>query len=160
MSEVTIEVAGNARELAQLNAAVQEFHNAHYPDKFKPFNGNAVEAWFDKVLGKPTTHAFVARKGGKAIGYILCFFIESEENPFQYKKSALLIDQLCVEHQHRKQGVASQLMAAAYQLAETHGMEEIRIEHWEANEIARDFFINQGFERYKQCRTRLLKAKN
>jgi ribosomal protein S18 acetylase RimI-like enzyme len=67
---------------------------------------------------------------------------------FHFAKRRLFLQQLCVDGDHRRHGVASALMDHAARLARENSVEEIALDTWSANGTAQSFFHARGFEPY------------
>lgn len=133
------------RVLAQLNKVVQDWHCAHYPDDFKPFNQIAVEAAFQQLLAISNAFALVAKIEEEAIGYLFGMVRERKESAFQYEKRWLNIDQVAVLPAYQNRGVARQLLEHAERLAEAKGISCLQLDHWAQNAVASGFFTKNGF---------------
>lgn len=147
--EISIEQTNNAKLLAELNKDVQDLHHELYPKEFKPFDLNEAENAFQTLLLNSNNHAFIAKYQGNVVGYLLAFISIRNESAFQHQKTFLIIDQIAVLKQHRKKGIARKLLEQALLLAKENGIEEIELEYWENNSIARDFFSKNGFKPLK-----------
>lgn len=136
--------------LAEMNEEVQTLHHHIQPNIFKPYDKESIRGFFRTTLEKENTTAFIARENGTVLGYILLFLIEFAENPFQYSRNYLLIDQILVVAEHQGKGAGKMLMNAAYEFAQSKNIKLLELNHWTANNKARDFFNKSGFEYYNE----------
>jgi ribosomal protein S18 acetylase RimI-like enzyme len=136
--------AGDAATLAALNAHVQSWHAAQYPDVFFACpDPQALVAWFTDRLADPACTAFLV--GDPPAGYALCSLQSREASVFSPAIRRLMIDQVAVAPQARRQGHGRMLLDAARGLARDLGVDEILLDTWEANSEAQAFFRKAGF---------------
>ncbi|MCR9173494.1 MAG: GNAT family N-acetyltransferase [bacterium] len=144
----TIQPTKDFEILAELNAQVQTWHHAHYPDVFKKYDANAVTAFFKQQLNNVDSYAFLATYEDQLCGYILCIQKERSENPFQFEERYLLVDQIGVLPEFQRMGIAQLLMKEAESLANELGCDSLQLNHWLENENASQFFQDAGFVAY------------
>jgi ribosomal protein S18 acetylase RimI-like enzyme len=134
----------DAATLARLNAHVQSWHAAHYPEAFFP-NPDlvALTAWFAERLADPACTAFLA--GDPALGYALCMLQTRDISIFSPGYRRLMIDHIAVAPQARREGHGRALLNAARHLARDLKVDEIMLDTWEANHDAHAFFRAAGF---------------
>jgi ribosomal protein S18 acetylase RimI-like enzyme len=134
----------DAATLARLNAHVQSWHAAHYPEAFFP-NPDlvALTAWFADRLADPACTAFLA--GDPALGYALCMLQTRDISIFSPGYRRLMIDHIAVAPQARREGHGRALLNAARHLARDLKVDEIMLDTWEANHDAHAFFRAAGF---------------
>lgn len=137
--------AADAATLARLNVHVQSWHAARYPEAFHPDpDPVALAAWFAERLADPATFAFLS--GDPATGYALCTLQTREPSVFSPAVRRLMIDQIAVAPESRRQGQGRALLQAARGLARTLQVDEILLDTWEANTAAHAFFRANGFK--------------
>ena len=135
----------DAATLARLNAHVQGWHAAHYPEAFFPNpDPKALTDHFRDRLSDPACTAFLT--GDPATGYALCQLQTRETSLFSPGYRRLLIDHIAVAPEARRQGQGRALLQAARQLARDLHAGEILLDTWEANHDAHAFFRANGFE--------------
>lgn len=136
--------------LAKLNEEIQTFHHNILPQIFKPYNEKAISSFFKTALHSDNTMAYVAKEDETNLGYILMFKIQLADNPFQYSRSSLLIDQILVLKNYQGKGVGKKLLAVAIAFAKANKVDYIELNHWTQNESAREFFIKNNFTYYNE----------
>lgn len=130
--------------MARLNAHVQGWHAAHYPEAFFPHpDPAALTAHFAARLAEPGVTCFLA--GDPALGYALCALQERPLSVFSPPVCRLLVEHVAVAPQARRQGIGRALLAAARGLARDLGTDEILLDTWEGNREAHAFFQAEGF---------------
>jgi GNAT superfamily N-acetyltransferase len=133
----------DAATLARLNAHVQSWHAQHYPEAFYPAPDSiALTAWFADRLSDPACTAYIT--GDPAQGYALCQLQTREASVFSPAIRRLLVDQIAVAPEARRQGHGRALLQAARQLARNLQVDEILLDTWEANHDAHAFFRAEG----------------
>lgn len=134
----------DAAILARMSAHVQEWHAAHYPEVFFPNpDPVALATHFHDRLSDPACTAFLA--GDPALGYALCSLQSREASVFSPSIRRLMVDQIAVVPEGRRQGHGRALLEAARSLAHEMAVDEILLDTWEANRDAHAFFRAAGF---------------
>lgn len=142
--------------LATLNEEIQAFHHQIQPDVFKPYDKEAVSAFFKNTINNENAVAFVAQENDSTMGYILLLIIHFPENPFQYSRSFVLIDQILVLKSHQRKGVGKLLLDATFSFAKAHNIGLVELNHWTQNDGARKFFGRNKFEYYNEKMRRII----
>lgn len=136
-------VPADAAVVAGLHAHVQGWHAAHYPDVFYPEpDPAALCAHFEGRLLEPACTVFLA--GEPATGYAMCTFQAREASLFSPAVRRLMIDQIAVAPEARRQGHGRALLAAARHLARDLAADELLLDTWAANHGAHAFFRAEG----------------
>lgn len=134
----------DAPTLARLNAHVQEWHAAQYPETFFATpDPEGLIAYFQGRLAEPGCTAFLA--DDPALGYALCSLQERAASVFSPAIRRLLVEHVAVAPDARRRGVGRALMQAARDLAGALQVDEIVLDTWEANHEAHAFFRAEGF---------------
>lgn len=134
----------DAPTLARLNAHVQSWHAAHYPEAFFPNpDPRSLTEFFADRLADPDCTAFLT--GDPATGYALCQLQTRETSIFSPGYRRLMVDHIAVAPEARRQGQGRALLQAARQLAKDLQTDEILLDTWEANTEAHAFFRANGF---------------
>lgn len=135
---------GDAATLARLNAHLQAWHTAHYPESFLPDpDPKALAAHFAARLADPAVTVFLARD--PPVGYALCSLQAREASIFSPAIRRLLVEHVAVAPEARRQGHGRALLQAARTLAREQRVDEILLDTWEANHAAHAFFRAEGF---------------
>jgi GNAT superfamily N-acetyltransferase len=97
-------------------------------------------------LTKETVKAFVAIENEKMLGYVLMFVNSFMENPFQYKREFIILDQILVLENARSKGIGKLLLDEVFTFAKSLNINVVELNHWTLNESARLFFNKNGFK--------------
>jgi diamine N-acetyltransferase len=143
--------------ISALNEEIQTLHHNLYPEVFKPYNKNNVDAFFKSVVNNEHAVVFLALDNETPVGYALLLRMQANDNPFQYSRNYLLLDQLLVLKDHQNKGIGTQLMEAAVEYAQNEDIKTIELNHWTNNDSARRFFNKHHFEYFNKKMSRTLK---
>lgn len=139
----------DAAEIARLNAHVQGWHAAQYPDVFfADPDAAALADYFQGRLQEPGVTCFLAyhpAAGDPAIGYALCALSGRPLSVFSPPIRRIVVDQIAVAPDARRLGVGAALLAAAKALARDEHCDELLLDTWEGNHDAHAFFEANGF---------------
>jgi ribosomal protein S18 acetylase RimI-like enzyme len=134
----------DAATVASLNAHVQGWHAAQYPEAFFPDPDPAgLVAHFADRLADPACTVFLT--GDPPLGYALCTLQTRELSVFSPPVRRLLVDHIAVAPEARRLGHGRALLRAARGLAQELAVDEILLDTWEANAAAQAFFRAEGF---------------
>lgn len=136
--------------IADMNKEVQSLHHKLYPEIFKPYEKLAVTKFFREVLFKDNVKAYIALDSEKVLGYVLLFEIVHTENPFQYERKFIILDQILVLEQARSKGVGKLLIEKTVSYAKSLQIQKVELNHWTLNESARIFFNKNGFKYFNE----------
>ena len=143
--DIEIEQTKDYNELARLNENVQTWHHQNFPSDFKTYNPSEIAKAFENLLANQDCFALIAKSKEESIGYVVAYFKTRPDSAFQYEKATLNIDQIAVVPGHRKLGVGNLLLEAVFEIAKEKGVSEIQLDYWSGNELAENFFSNNGF---------------
>lgn len=136
--------------LTEMNEEVQSLHHKLYPEIFKPYDKNGVAAFFKEVLSKDNVTAFAAMENKKVLGYVLLFVNNFPDNPFQYARRFVILDQILVLENSRSKGVGKLLIEKSFSFAKSLDIDVVELNHWTLNESARVFFNRHGFKYFNE----------
>lgn len=136
--------------LTELCADVQELHHRMYPELFQPFNAAEVARFLKTVLDNPENRAFVAVHGEDVAGYVLLVPIRFPGNAFRKASNTLMIDQLFVDEDFRRKGIATLLLEKSREVAKEMNLQRLELNHWTANDSARALFGHFGFRYFNE----------
>ena len=103
-------------------------------------------AWFlGTQLDAPNAAVFVAEQNAEVIGYT---YVSAESYDYMSLRGpAGVLQDIVVDPEHRRRGVAQQLLEAALAYVRSRGLTQIVLSTAERNEAAQRFFASTGFRR-------------
>lgn len=137
--------SADAETLTRLCRFVHELHFDVRPDEFKPFEPAKVAAWFRTLLAAPTARIWIAASEGHDVGFVAATVHERAESPITRGRRWLEVDQLAVDPDFRRRGVARELILAAVEQARREGLATLQTTTWWFNSVARTAMAQLGF---------------
>ena len=131
--------------LARLCSEVHALHVAGEPERYRPLEPGALEAWMADFFRKDEATGVLAERDGEVLGYALGRLASSEGNPFLLPSRTLYVDQVGVAAAARRRGIGRALMAAIEASAETLGADAVVLDVRGFNEAARAFYESLGY---------------
>ncbi|MEJ6392756.1 GNAT family N-acetyltransferase [Gymnodinialimonas sp. 2305UL16-5] len=140
--------------LLELNAVVQGWHAAHYPDRFSADpDSDRMRAFFIEMLQTDGCYILLEANGA---GYLFAKFHAGKETPTGQKKAFLHIEHLAVRPERQRKGVGSALMTEAETLARDLDCASVTLDTWAANHSAHRMFEAMGMRPLRHHYSKLL----
>ncbi len=117
---------------------VGEVHHRLRPDIFGPGTQKYDEAALEKLLTEESRPIYIAKCDGAVAGYCFCVVKEFPGRREFY------IDDLCVDENCRRRGIAQALYRHALAQAKSRGCHSLTLNVWCGNEVAMEFYKKQG----------------
>jgi ribosomal protein S18 acetylase RimI-like enzyme len=127
-----------------LSAVVQELHVQGRPTIFKPMDVVGLEEWFRDILDTGSAKIWIGQVGGVIAGYVLVRDERRAENAFCYQRRWYEIDQMGVDPEYQRQGVARALLGQVIASAVAEGVSDVELNTWSFNAAARLAFEKLG----------------
>ena len=149
MDDITIRPA-NAHDLVTLNQMMFDLHDEHHhqcPEYFKSASDIEEIKSIARYLDDPECLVFVACHSDKILGFVtghFCELISSVSKPVQMGS----IDELFIEQESRRFGVARKLCMHMEQTFLDYGVIEVFVEVWDFNKNALGFYTKSGFSNH------------
>lgn len=143
--------------LANLNEEIQTLHHNIQPNIFKPYDKEPIINFFKTTLNAENVVAYVAKENETTLGYVLLFIVNFADNPFQYSRTFVLLDQILVLKNYRGKGVGKILLETTFSFAKENNIDFVELNHWTQNDSARKFFVKNKFEYYNEKMWRAIK---
>lgn len=134
----------------ELRRQVNDLHVAGKPDVFKPGFSDELRDYVRVIFADPAQKIAVAADHSAILGFAVLHHIVRPENPFMYVRDFLDIDEFCVDAGHRRQGIASALIAFIRAWAREEGYKRLELNMWEFNREALAFYEAAGFTTYRR----------
>ena len=128
---------------------IADLHKNGRPDMFPDLVSKYTVDEVRERLSGEDNGVFVADLEGKTVGYVFCEVIREGAG------YTLYIDDLCVDPDFRRMGIARMLMDKTKEYAKTKNCAFIMLNVWEFNQSAIEFYEKYGFE----TRTRHMEIK-
>lgn len=137
-------------EIIRLNAIIQQQHAQAYPDTFQyPVKKNHMMKYFKKFLKQENHDIILAFMDEIAVGYMWFEIQLPYKSPLTHPKTCLIVHHIIVEPDFRRMGVASAFFKQLDKISLAENQCEIKLNTWESNQDAHQFFKSQGFKIYK-----------
>ena len=121
-------------------------HADKRPDVFKAGSTKYTVKELEELLNNPRTPVFVFVDEKDCVqGYAFCQYVSIENNNILQSTSYLYLDDLCVDENHRKQGIGKALLSHVIEQAKQNGCSSLRLNVWSLNESAMRFYEQSGF---------------
>jgi len=104
-----------------------------------------LTAWYRSLLERPATRAWIAEDDAAPVGYLLALVHDIPENPFVRARRWCEIDQIAVDPDRRRRGIARALVLAALSAAKAEGISRVEASAWAFNDDAHEMFRRLGF---------------
>lgn len=137
------------QEIADLMAALQNIHAAHYPDIFKK-DARRNRAYFEKALASEHKRIFVAELDGRIVGYVKGKIIHEEESEIRYSRTYGYMDSVYVDEAYRGKLIDQKLFAMLFAWFRENGITYAEGGVWEFNTGARAVFELMGSRTYQR----------
>ncbi len=133
-----------------LRKQVNDLHVAGKPEVFRPGFCDELRDYIRAIFADPAKRIVVADEGGVICGFAVLNRIVRPENPFMFVRDYLDIDEFGVDEGHRRQGIATALVAFIRDWAKAQGFTRLELNMWEFNRGALAFYEAAGFTTYRR----------
>ncbi len=123
---------------------VGKVHSDIRPDIFPANTVKYDEAELLALLQNTARPIFIAEIAGEVAGYCFCVHKVIKDTPMSVKRQELYIDDLCVDENHRRMGIAKVLYNHALEYAKEIGCDMLTLNVWCGNEGAMHFYEQMG----------------
>ena len=144
--DIRLATATEIPGLLALLAQVGQVHHEIRPDIFPAGTMKYDAAALEILLADPDRPVFVAMEGDFVAGYCFCVHKSFEAGTCAVARSELYIDDLCVDKNHRRMGIADLLYRHAVEYAKTLGCGSVTLNVWCGNDAAMDFYLHHGMK--------------
>ncbi|MHB9782772.1 N-acetyltransferase family protein [Streptococcus sp. 10F2] len=123
-------------------------HHKGRPDIFKASGSKYNQEQLAEILEDPKQFLFVYEQDNQILGHLFCQIQEAQSSVLNPIKT-LFIDDLCVSHTARGQGIGEKFIAFAKAYAKEHGCYNLTLDVWADNDGAVRFYERLGFQPQK-----------
>ena len=141
------------KDIPAINELLEQVLSVHAngrPDVFKANTKKYTDAELALLLQNENTPIFVAVDSNERVhGYVFCVFEEVKSHAILQDVKYLYIDDLCVRSTSRKQGIGKELYNFAVAFAKEYNCQQIRLNVWNLNKGAMQFYEKCGLKPLK-----------
>lgn len=130
--------------MLRLLRQVGQVHHQLRPDIFPAGTIKYDAAALEKLLCDPARPVFIAEKDGQVLGYCFCICRQIAKSGSSVERSELYIDDLCVDENCRRMGIARALYQHAAAYGRQQGFQTLTLNVWCGNTGAQQFYEQMG----------------
>lgn len=138
------------KDLSTVNALrkqVNEIHAAGRPDFFKAGFGEELANVAYSLLNEENKDILVVERDGVVCGMACVEYVFKSETPYSLERNFYHVTELAVDKEHRRQGVARELLEFIKIDAKRRKLNTIELNVWAFNESAIEFYSVMGFQK-------------
>ena len=125
---------------------VGQVHHQIRPDIFRPGALKYTPAQLEELLRDESKPIFVCDDDGFVAGYCFCVLKTFRDHETFTDRTEFYIDDLCVDENRRKQGIATALFDHAVKFAKQHRYDAVTLNVWCGNDGAMKFYEKAGLK--------------
>ena len=144
--EIRFAVCEDVPDILRLLQQVGQVHHEGRPDLFRDNAQKYGASQVLRIIESTDSPLFVAAENDRVLGYCFCQVKTLTQNPVFFDRTELYIDDLCVDQDHRRRGIAKALYNKALGYAKELGCHHITLNVWSFNEDAMAFYRACGME--------------
>lgn len=146
--------AANIDDKEQIALLFSDENDHHYqlqPDVFNKVSADEImpENWFENILKNDAQFIFVAEIETQLVGLIYFTVHQIDDDLLSKQQNWIYIEEMTVLKSYRGKGIGKELLSVVENYAKQTKAESIRLEVWENNEAAIDFYESNGFKTKK-----------
>ena len=134
----------------KLRKQVNDLHVSGKSDVFKPGFSDELRNFIYVIWNDPEQDIVVSEQDNEICGFAVLHHITKPENSFMYERDFLDIDELCVDENYRRHGIATAMIAFIREYAKEKGLRRIELNMWEFNQDALSFYEAAGFTTFRR----------
>lgn len=146
-----IRIANNS-DFEQINIIRKQVSKIHSDNEDKIFKNDFSNEFRDYLLeyfGSDEKVAIVCEIEKQIVGYVMLDFIVKPETVYSYEQKFVNICEFGVLEDYRSKGIGKQLLEFVINFAKEKHFDEIRLDAWNFNNGAVEFYKRNGFENYR-----------
>ena len=125
---------------------VGQVHHQIRPDIFRPGALKYTTAQLEELLRDESKPIFVCDEDGFVAGYCFCVLKTFRDHETFTDRTEFYIDDLCVDENRRKQGIATALFDHAVEFAKQRRYDAVTLNVWCGNDGAMKFYEKAGLK--------------
>jgi len=141
-----------AKDVPGILALLRQVGRVHHQGRPDIFRSNAQKYGASQILamlGSSASPIFVAVDGDAVLGYGFCQFKKYEQDPVIADHTELYIDDLCVDENHRKEGIGKAIYEEILRYARMRRCYNVTLNVWSCNPGAMKFYESLGLKPQK-----------
>ncbi len=132
--------------MIELLHQVGDVHHQIRPDIFRDGALKYTSEQLEKLLTDETRPIFVCEREGFVAGYCFCVLKAFRDHETFTDRTEFYIDDLCVDEERRKQGIATALFDHAVAYARQNRYDAVTLNVWCGNDGAMKFYEKAGLK--------------
>ena len=125
---------------------VGDVHHQIRPDIFRPGALKYTPVQLEELLRDESRPIFVCHEDGFVAGYCFCVLKTFRDHETFTNRTEFYIDDLCVDENRRKQGIATALFNHAVEFAKQRRYDAVTLNVWCGNDGAMKFYEKAGLK--------------
>lgn len=141
------------KDLARVNELrkqVNDIHTKGRPDIFKLGFSEELRNYIFEIWNDENKDIIVAEKQGVICGFAVLNCVDRHESPYMNGRRFLDVDEFGVDKNHRREGIATDMMVFIKDEAKKRGINRLELNMWEFNDNALAFYEAVGFRTYRR----------
>ena len=134
----------------ELRKQVNDIHVEGRPDIFKAGFGEKLRGHAQELLNGENSDIIVAERDGIICGMACVDYVNKPETPFGNARCFYHVQEIAVDANHRRQGVAKELLEFMIADAKKRKLGKIELDVWEFNDSAIEFYQAVGFRQTRR----------
>lgn len=134
----------------ELRKQVNDIHVEGLPDVFKAGFGNGIRDLAKVILEGEKSDIIIAERDGIICGMACVDYVNRPETPYGKARSFYHVQEIAVDVEFRRQGVAKELLEFMVADAKKRKFDKIELDVWEFNDSAIQFYEKVGFSQTRR----------
>ncbi len=137
----------------------QEYHIKGDPDFFVPVKEYFNDDYYEDLADEELMFAYVAETEDTLVGCLICVYEDVFSHDQIYQKN-MIIAEIYVRDDYKRQGIATALFEAVKQRAKDELIDFVTLDVYSFNTQAQEFYRHIGMTTYKQSMNYLITPKS
>ena len=134
----------------ELRKQVNDIHVEGRPDVFKAGFGSEIRDFAKVIMNGENSDIIVAERNGVICGMVCVDYVNKPETPYSKARSFYHVQEIAVDVNYRRQGVAKELLEFMIADAKKRKLGKIELDVWEFNDSAIEFYQAVGFRQTRR----------
>lgn len=134
----------------ELRKQVNDIHVEGRPDVFKAGFRTEIRDFAKVIMNGENSDIIVAERNGVICGMVCVDYVNKPETPYSKARSFYHVQEIAVDVNYRRQGVAKELLEFMITDAKKRKLGKIELDVWEFNDSAIEFYQAVGFRQTRR----------